>query len=179
MDQWSDAEFQRIARNTRLSARTLEACRDVMVTGVPGAEAARTHKMFHAQISRSVKTLRDTQQAMVNSAVEIAIDNDALLKFTVIQIAKKMMGEKFEVRTAAPGETYEGPVLNNSHGFLIQQVGRSGVMHDVGVFSANPPLNIPLKIVYSVDGLKATATKSERALEAEFNPNRRRDDMAR
>lgn len=179
MRLWSDAEFQRVARHTRLAARTLEACHDVMVDGMSGADAARKHKLFHAQVSRSVRALHDRQEAMVNSAVEITIDNEALLKFTVLQIAKKMMGDKFEIVEASPGATYEGPIMNNSHGFLVQRVGRSGVLHDVGVFASPPPLNCPLLITYAKDGLTATATKSERAPEPEFNPSRRREDMSR
>lgn len=179
MSLWSDAEFQRVALSTRLSARTLAACRDVMVDGVHGADAARTHKMFHAQISRSITALREKQLTMLNSAVEVAVDNDALLKFTVLQIGKKMMGDGFEVRNASPGSTYEGPILSNSHGFLVQKVGRSGVMHDLGAFASPPPLNRPLTIAYSEDGLKATVTETEHVHEPEVNWGRRRDDVAR
>ena len=56
MTKWSEAEFDRYAIGTKITERTLDACRDVLVNQVPGVEAARTRKLFPGQVSRAIAT---------------------------------------------------------------------------------------------------------------------------
>lgn len=148
MSLWTDVEFQRVAMSTRLSERSISACRAVLVDGMSGADAAKEYKFFHAQISRSLATLKSRQESMVESATHLITDKEALLKFAVLQIAKTMKGEGFTVQDALPGNTYDGPILFSSHGFVVQQVGRTGVLHDLGVLDAIPQLNKRHLITY-------------------------------
>lgn len=164
MSLWTDPEFQRSALGTRLSDRTLAACRAVLVDGLSGVEAAAAHKMFPAQISRALGVLRDKQAEMINSA-KTRKDDGALLKFTAEQIAKGMVGDGLEIVDAKPGKTYEGPVIVNTHGFLVQKVGRRGVIHDLGEFDKMPPANVPLSITYPAGKGKAHVNEMSTAPE--------------
>ena len=161
MSLWTDVEFQRIAMSTRLSERSIIACRAVLVDGMTGSEAAKEYKMFPAHISRTLATLKARQEEMVESATHLTTDTEALLKFTVLQIAKAMKGEGFIVQDASPGNIYDGPILLSSHGFVVQQVGRTGVRHDLGVLESVPQLNKRHLITYpSGDGpVRATVTE--------------------
>lgn len=158
--QWTEADFQRVAHNTKLGERTKEACRSVLVDGVSGVDAAAKHKVFAAQISRGLATLRERKQKMVQSAVSLQ-ENTALLRFTAGQVAKAMFGEGLVVEDAQPGKQYEGPVVVNSHGFVVQKVGRSGVVHDLGNLDKLPVLNSPLTISYPKGSGQATVTQLE------------------
>ena len=174
MPLWSESDFQRVALATKLADRTLSACRDVLVDGVAGVDAAQQWQIFPAQISRSVGILREKHQQMLESAVSLQQDAN-LLKYTAVQVAKCMMGEKFNVIDAAPGKSYEGPVILNSHGFLVQKVGLSGIAHDLGVFSNVPPLNVPMAIEYPKDGGRPSMVTVEFE-ERRMNPNGRRSE---
>lgn len=144
---WTDADFQRVALSTKLSQRSVDACRSVLVDGLSGLEAAALHKMFPAQISRSLGTLRERRGEMVKSA-EAFKDDAALLKFTAGQVAKSILGDALVVEDAQAGKQYEGPIVVNVHGFLVQKVGRIGIVHDLGNLDRLPSLNTPLTIVY-------------------------------
>lgn len=168
MSLWTEPEFQRIALGTKLmerrSERTLAACREVLVEGVSGVDAAARHKMFPAQISRALGVLRDKQADMVKSAEALKSDG-ALLKFTAAQVAKSMVGDGLVIEDAEPGKAYEGPVIVNTHGFVVQKVGRGGVIHDLGKLERMPPLNVSLSIVYLKNDEKAVVTEKSLANE--------------
>ena len=53
---------------------------------------------------------------------------------------------------AQPGQLYEGPIIVQSKGYLVQKVGRTGVLHDLARFTTIPPLNENLQIAYALDG---------------------------
>ena len=157
MSPWSETDFQRIALSTKLTERTLAACRDVLVDGAPGVEAASRWQLFPAQISRAVGVLKNKQSQLLESATTLQNDSN-LLRHTVTLISKSMFGEKFNVVNAAPGQAYEGPVVINSHGFLVQKVRTHGVIHDLGAFEKAPTLNIPLSIDYSNENTRPVVT---------------------
>lgn len=157
MPLWNEADFQRVALATKLGKRTLEACRDVLVSGMPGVEAAQRWKLLPPQISRGVNTLKSKQTQMLESADSLKVDSN-LLKYTAIQIAKLMMGERFNVVDAVPGKVYEGPIILNSHGYLVQKIGAVGVAHDLGNFQQAPQLNSPVSIGYTNEGMSPLVT---------------------
>ena len=175
---WTEADFQRVALTTKLAERTLAACRDVLVGGVSGVEAAQNWQLFPAQISRSVGILKNKQIEMLESANSLREDSN-LLKHTAIQIAKCMMGDKFNVVDAVPGKSYEGPVIVNSHGFLVQKIGLSGIAHDLGDFKVVPPLNKPLEISYSSRGVSPSVSEIEFPDRRANALGRRADDRGR
>lgn len=154
---WTEDDFQRIALSTRLSTRTVAACRAILVDGVSGVEAGALHKMHPAQISRALGVLRDRQEELVESAKTLQSES-ALLKYTAVQVAKNIVGAGLEIADAEPGKTYEGQVIVNTHGFLVQKVGRIGVIHDLGKLEARPTLNAVLEIKYPQNGGKAAIT---------------------
>lgn len=160
MGLWTETEFQRVALLTRLAERTVAACRDVLVDGVPGVEAAARWKIFPAQLSRGVGVLKKKQDQLVESATSLEKD-DNLLKYTVAQIAKCMMGEKFNVIDAQPGNSYVGPVILNSHGFVVQRVGIHGISHDVGSFEEVPRVNSHLSIIYPKESGRPLVSSAE------------------
>ena len=158
MSLWPEVEFQRVALSTKLSERTLAACHDVLVDGMSGVDAAARNKMFPAQISRAVGTLRDKQLSMVELA-ETLKDEGALLKFTAHQVAKTLMGEA-AVLDAIPGQSYDGWIVASTPGFLIQKVGRCAVVHDLGNFEEIPKPNSATVISYPDNGMKAVLSES-------------------
>lgn len=153
MSRWSEEDFLRVAHSTKLNARTLAACHEVLVGGVPGVEVAARLQIFPAQISRGVGILKSKHHEMIESAGALMVDKN-LLKYTMVQIAKCMVGEKFSVSDAEVGRTYTGPIILNTHGFLVQKVGKHGVAHDLGQFDKIPPLNALLSITYPENGAR-------------------------
>ena len=160
MTKWSAAEFDRYAIGTKITERTLDACRDVLVNQVPGVEAARTWKLFPAQISRAIATLEAKKEEMVNSAKELQEDS-ALLKFTATKVAEQIFGSSLNVKDAVAGKSYEGPTIVCTHGFAVQRVGRGAVLHDLGMLDQVPTPAVSINIAYPVDGQKAKVTKVE------------------
>ena len=164
MGVWTETEFQRISTGVRLSQRTLIACKAVLVDGLSGVDAAAQNKMFPSQISRGLGVLREHQAELVKSA-EVLKEEGALFKYTAAAVAKNMVGEGLIIVDAQPGEVYEGRVIVNTHGFVVQQVGRSGVMHDLGKLEKVPTLNVLLTIAYpNISVGRTIATVTEHSL---------------
>lgn len=159
MSLWTESEFQRVALTTKLSERTLAACRDVLIEGASGIDAAATHKMFPAQISRAIGVLRDKQASMIESAKTMN-EGAHLLKFTAAQAAKKIVGPGLAINDAELGKIYVGQVIVITHGFVVQKVGQSGVMHDLGNLEKMPPLNVSLTITYPKYSDKASVKET-------------------
>lgn len=157
MSLWNEKDFQRVALSTKLSERTQAACRAVLVDGVTGVEAAAQWQMFPAQISRSISVLRNKQSQLLESATTLQ-NESSLLRHTAALVAKTMFGEKFNVVDAVPGQAYDGPLVLNTHGFMVQKVRAHGVTHDLGAFDKPQPLNVPLRIDYPMDGAKPVVT---------------------
>lgn len=146
---WTEAEFQRVVLDGRkMAARTEEACRQVLVEGMPSREAAIQQQLFQAAVSRSVTVLRDRKLEMDRLAPQ-QLQGNAMLKFIALEAARGVMGAKLDVTDAIPGKAYEGPVVVSKHGFAVQIVGRSGVMHDLRNLDKVPELNQALSITYS------------------------------
>ncbi|AMR78048.1 KfrB domain-containing protein [Cupriavidus nantongensis] len=151
MEGWTEDEFRRVARNTRISKRTLEACKDVLVDGLSGIAAAEKHKMFAPQISRAITTLREKQAEMMEFAA-VCKDADEMLQYMATEVAKALYGQDFQCALAQPGQLYEGPLVVQSKGYLVQKVGRIGILHDVSRFEDIPPLHADLRIAYDKAG---------------------------
>ncbi|MES2879208.1 MAG: hypothetical protein V4713_12360 [Pseudomonadota bacterium] len=171
MTIWTEAEFQRVAVNTRIADRTLVACRDVLVEGMSVTEAAAKHKTFISQISRANITLREKQQQMteVAPAVPALDDKTATSRSAAMQAAKDICGQAFSVRDAVPGHTYEGQIVAKTQDFVIQKVGRSGVLYELNKFKSEPPLNADVIIKVSERQGRLTMFVSDR------NPGRQQD----
>jgi hypothetical protein len=154
MSGWTEAVFQRVALNTRMTKRTLDACRDVLLGGMPNVDAAAKHKLLAPSISRSVNTMRNTLQEMIESAQSMD-DPATLFKHTAIQVAKSLMGHNIDIVDAQQGVPYRGVVCVNSHGFLVQMVQNTAVIHDLARFNDVPPYQTPITIFHPMDGSKA------------------------
>ena len=154
MERWSEDELRRVASQTRVSERTLDACRDVLVEGMSGVAAAEKHKMFAAQISRALTTLRDKQTEMGNG-VPVGKNSVNIDQYIATEVARALMGQEFECSVAQPGRTYEGTMLAQSKGYFVQKVGRTGVLHPIAAFEQVPAMHQPLTVAYDRDGGKA------------------------
>lgn len=143
MDRWTELEFQRVAHETRIADRTLDACKDVLVNGMSGSDAASKHQMFHSQISRALTTLRDK-----HAEVGLRTQSTDLLKHMAQEIAKGVLGPAFSTAMAEPGKTYAGPIVVSTNGYVVQKVGRSGVLHDKGSFEVVPEQGQHVEIEY-------------------------------
>lgn len=159
MSLWSEVEFQRVALSTKLDEPTVAACHEVLVNGMQGKEAAARNKIFPAAVSRGIRTLKDKQLSMVETA-EALKDEGTLLKFTAHQVAKTLLGESAVVVDARPGQSYDGWILASTPGFLIQKIGRMAVVHDLGKFEEVPKSNSAILISYPDNGMKAVLSES-------------------
>jgi hypothetical protein len=120
--------------------------------------AAALHKVFPGQISRAVGKIRDSHASMLETAESLA-EEGQLLKFSAHQVAKNLVGDK-RVIDAQPGQAYDGWIVASTPGFLIQKVGRSAVVHDLGRFDAIPKANSAVQISYPQLGDKAVVSES-------------------
>lgn len=157
MDRWTELELQRVAHETRIADRTLDACRDVLVNGMSGSEAARKHQMFQSHLSRALKNLKDKQAEFGSLAAAAEASRDSreastgVLRHMAQEIAKGVLGPGFSTSMAEPGRTYSGPVVVSTNGYIVQKVGRSGILHDKGSFDAVPELGDHVEIEYPVE----------------------------
>lgn len=137
---WSEEDFHRVALRTRISDRNLDACRDVLVEGMTPTDAATKHKIFISALSRATGTLREKREQLQHEALKQELEQSRdVMRLTAIQVAKNIVGADFNVKDAEAGRTYEGPVVVNTHGFVVQKVGRTGVLYDLDKFQDAPP----------------------------------------
>jgi hypothetical protein len=153
MGLWTPDEFQRVAVTTRINARTLDACRDVLVHGATTNAASAAHKMFASQVSRALTTLREKHEA----SLEVATVRDKaaeMQEYLATEVGRAMFGRSFQSSRAEPGRVYEGPVVAQTDAFLIQKVGLHGVLHDLAKMTTLPALNADVAISYpEADGM--------------------------
>jgi hypothetical protein len=162
MGPWTQDEFLRAAVTTRINPRTLDACRDVLVEGLGTSAAAEKHKMFAAQVSRALTTLREKHAASME--VHAGRENDAELQVRLATyVGKAVMGDRFESVPAEVGRSYEGPVVGQTAAFLVQRVGQQGVLHDLAKLASVPALHSDVTIAYPENGERATCVPIQRA----------------
>lgn len=149
MERWTEVELQRVSRETRIQQRTLDACRDVLVEGMTVSESAAKHQMFQPQISRALTKLRDTQ-----AQIGLRVDRENLLETVAVGVGKALLGPNSTIERAQPGRIYDGLVLAITDAFVVQQSGRSGVIHDKGSFERNqhPKQGEKVRISVALDG---------------------------
>lgn len=157
MERWTEEQLRQVASLTRVKERTLDACRDVLVEGMTGIAAAEKHKMFPAQISRALTSLRDKQAEMIEK-VKDRNETLSLEQYIASEVGRALVGNDFHCNLAQPGRVYEGSLLAQSKGYLVQKVGRTGVLHAVNAFDKIPPLNQPLTVSYEQGNGKATVS---------------------
>jgi hypothetical protein len=155
MALWSDEDFQRVAVTTKLSSRTLAACRDVLVNGLSGVDSGAKHGLLTPQISRALKQLK-TLQSELTASVDLMQDSKIALHDYAVKEAKAAAIGAAVVRDAEPGREYEGPTFLRTPGFIIQKVGRDLVIHDLGKLDCVPGANVNLSIRYPEDGKLAS-----------------------
>lgn len=157
MDGWTEEEFQRVAQLTRISERTLEACKDVLVNGMRQYAAAEKHKMFDPQVARAITILRTKQAELVDiSAVEQ--DSAQMAQLVAAGTAKALFGPNFNSRLAQPGQSYTGLAAFESSGFLLQMVGSGGILHDLTKLAERPAPKSKVCITYDKKGGLARVT---------------------
>lgn len=159
MSLWPEDEFQRVGISTKLSGRTLAACRDVLVLGVSGVDAASLHSLYPSQISRGLGVLRERRDEISKSA-KMFKSEVKVMRFAAAEVAKHIAGDGLIVVDAEAGQCYEGKMIANTNGFMVQQQGRLGIMHNVGKLEKMPAMNVLLTIDYPKDGGKALVRES-------------------
>jgi hypothetical protein len=161
MARWTEDEFQRVAVTTRITPRTLAACKDVLVHGIPGSVAAERHKMFTSQLSRAMSTLKE-KHTEVTAVVAVRDDAERLQQYTAVEVGKALFGRAFESKVAEAGQVYEGQIVAQTAAYLIQRVEGHGVLHDLARFASVPPLNVSLRISYPVQQGTARVERLEK-----------------
>lgn len=163
-DLWTDEEFDRAAQMANRTVKTLAACRDVLVEGMSGVDAARKHQTFSAHISRAVHALSEQkkliEQAEKNSAAQLANS-----KIEASQSAKKLLGPGLMIADAVAGNTYDGPVIAQSDRFFVQHIGRFGIVHDVEKLMQPLNLNVNTVIAYPENGDRASVNEKINVVE--------------
>lgn len=161
MALWSEQDFSRVASETRLSARTLAACKDVLVNGLFGSHAADKHKMAAPQVSRGVTQLRAIFEKQAEPSFDLGsgplIDR---VRFAAMEFTKAELGTDTIFKDIGPGGVYSGPILLNVSvngvGFTVQKVGASVVLHDLSKLDVPAQLEDVLTISYDLEMSKAS-----------------------
>lgn len=137
---WTSGAFDRIAKETELSKRTLDACRLVLVEDMTGVDAEAATGVLRAQISRGLKTLREKDVKLQNDdlrttmlrlteyqgAVEVS-------KAMAVTEARVLAGEQLSIVDSLPGVSYVGSVLLCTPLHVVQMIGENrAVVHDAG-----------------------------------------------
>lgn len=150
---WNDTDFQRVVNSTKLSNRTIEACRDVLVNGLSGIEAGDKHNVLPAQISRALKAIREQEVDMPKLARSRS-NAAAKMKNYAISEAKAEF-PALKVVEIELGITYSGPIVMKTPGYVVQRDNRILVAHDIGKLERSPSMSNELHITYPKDGGKA------------------------
>lgn len=172
MSLWTEEEFQRIAGATKLSARTLLGCHDVLVDGVAGVDAAALHGLFPAQISRGISGLRE-KQVKLEEIEQVKLQAKGVAKSFAVGEARLVVGKDLKIEDAVPGGDYFGPGIVQVSGFFVQRVGKIGVVHDLGKLQQVPKLDVRLEINYPKNG--GLAIVSDSSVQAERSGMGRRN----
>lgn len=171
MTDWTDQLFDKIAKQTDLAPRTVEACRRVLVPhelpggdiGVEsGARVAQDMNMFPSAISRAVNVLRRAlvelgdlaedkfKEAQLEHRTEAASSRDV-----AISRARELFGE-LEIVSPKRGHLYIGKPLVKTPLHLVQATGNPGeaVIHDLAKLQRIPDMNAPtIEVQYPKEGL--------------------------
>lgn len=164
MSRWTEDEFQRVANNTRLSTRTLAACRDVMVHGLTGVDAGKAHDVLPAQISRATANLRAKHEELVKSVALMRSSSSEMKAIAFSQAQKLAIFGNLPVVDAEIGQSYIGPCAGVTPGFVIQRVNEPTkclVIHDLGKLATGPDINKRMAISYPKDGGLASVGVSD------------------
>lgn len=168
---WSEEEFKRVALNTRMTPRILAACYDVLVNGKSGVDAAAEHGVMTPQISRAKKALEEKKMELEETA-ENMLQTRSILKSGVVRSVRELMGDEMALSDAQPGEIYEGKVILKQDGFLVQQIGRKGVIHDLGKLSHSPDIQASVMIEYPRDNGFAVVKEAQPQAERRMGDRR-------
>jgi hypothetical protein len=155
-----DAElFKRLAQEKpKLSAKSLEAARLVMVEGMRPGEAAVQMGLLPAQVSRTTRglyeaeaELRETGKLASVSTSLVERNLDASYTVAVTQ-ARGLMGDDAVVRAAEPNRSYSGTAVVRTDLHLVQDLGRGSlVVHELAKLDRVPTLGQSLDVSYSDD----------------------------
>ncbi len=174
MGLWTEEEYQRTANSTKLSKKTVAACRSVLVDGLSNTEAATLHGVMTQHISRSLKALRDRQAEMVKTVESMSVSRDTLRAYALQEAkAVAVAAGRWEVEDAQPGRSYEGPVIMQTPGFMVQRMVRTLVIHDLGKFREPPNISDNLKIDYPEDGGLAVVSENKPEPEKKTEPEKK------
>lgn len=155
-----DAElFERLAQEKpKLSAKSLEAARLVMVDGVRPSDAAAKVGILPAQVSRTTRALHEAEAELRETGKLASVSTDlvernldASYTLAVTQL-RSQMGDHVVVSAAEPNRTYVGAAMVRTDLHLVQDLGRgSVVVHELAKLDRIPALGQSLEVSYSND----------------------------
>lgn len=160
---WTNTVFDKVAEQSNLGPRTLEACRRVLVEGEVQIDVGRDMGMLSAQISRGVSGLRQRLAKMgdlsvpgleYNQAVGAHLVETETSRDFAVRRVREMEGVDMVVRDAQPGQLYVGKPLFKTPLHLVQ-ISSPGeaVIHDLAKLERVPNMNFPLlEVNYPANG---------------------------
>lgn len=174
MALWTEELFKQVAQSTKLSEGVKLACHDVLVDGFETKEAAERHGKLSPAVSRGLSTLRTKLKEIEQAAMSIR-DLRESLKVSAINMARGLTGESLKVIDAKPGHSYQGKVLCRNEGYLVQNIGRDAVIHDVGKLEKIPGSHENLvEISYKTpDGMASVVEATGHEMSRYSGPERR------
>ena len=169
-ESMESAVFERLAKETGLSKRSLDAARLVMVDGMRGVDVADQLGMTKQQVSRATKALYEVEQRLREAGVletseTAVIERNLQASYTLAVLrAREVAGEDTVLSAAEPGQTYSGPTVARTDMHVVQDAGRGAlVIHELAKLERVPTLGQSLSISYSED-LRRPAKVIDRAL---------------
>lgn len=157
MQLWTEIEFERIAMSTKISDRTRAACREVLVEGATGKDAAERHGVLPPQISRALGILRSRREEVMTPSDKHEYEAK---KENAMRFAQQLLGEAVKIEEPKPGQTYSGPVVVNTDGFVVQKVGRKAVIHELSRLQNLAKVTGDVEVKYPKTGIESAQVKS-------------------
>ncbi|WP_445267842.1 KfrB domain-containing protein [Trinickia mobilis] len=150
--------FDRLAKDTKMSPKSLEAARLVMVDGMRPGEAAAKLGLLLPQVSRSTKTLYEKERELRESGQLASPETETVERnlnasYTLaVQRAREQAGEETVLSAAEPNKSYLGTAIARTDMHVVQDLGRGQlVIHELAKLQRVPVIGSMFDIKYSED----------------------------
>lgn len=147
----NEDEFNQLVCKTRLSAKSKEAARMVLVDGKRQVEVCQETEILPSQLSRVLAVLdRENQSQKALSPQSISSENVlAVSRAEAVKAVRDIRGEDILVKNAPENGQAIGKVLLKTSYHLVQELGRDEVMiHELSKIDRLPTVGSSVELVY-------------------------------
>lgn len=144
----NEIEFNQIAGRTRLSTKSREAARLVLVEGKRQVDVCQEVGIVASQLSRALAGI--SRESESHKSEQVESDNPlAVSRSVAAKMARDRLGEGISVRYAKENGLSIGVVLFKTEFHLVQDLGRNEVMiHELSKIVRLPQDGSSVELVY-------------------------------